>query len=187
MTRLHGYDICPDCDGKRCAKCHYRGVVRAKKRAKYGNKKKTTDEIKFDSQAEADYYTYLKLLQSAGVVESFELQPSFELVPATIAGSRKNQPVKYRGDFRVKYADGRETVEDVKGVETKEFIIKAKLYDHLAPAHGWPPLRIVKRVEGAWIDAEDIPKRGGGKRDGKAKAKEKTKPGATRGKKGGEG
>ena len=92
------------------------------KRSKYGNKKTEVDGITFDSKAEARRYGELKLLERAGEIRSLELQPSFALEVNGVHVCR------YIGDFR--YVDMRDSsivVEDVKGVETKEFRIKKKL------------------------------------------------------------
>ena len=42
--------------------------------SKYNNKKVRLDGHVFDSKAEADYYSALKIRQAAGEITSFELQ-----------------------------------------------------------------------------------------------------------------
>ena len=46
---------------------------------KYKNKKVVIDNILFDSKKEANYYTYLKLLEKAGKIKNLELQKKFIL------------------------------------------------------------------------------------------------------------
>lgn len=115
-----------------------------KHRNKYGARKVTVDGITFDSCKEAERYQQLKLLQRAGKIDCLRLQVPFELVPAQYEetgevyskGSRKGQPkqgkcieksVVYLADF-VYIEDGRRIVEDVKGMRTKDYILKRKLF-----------------------------------------------------------
>lgn len=86
------------------------------KRAKYKNRKTVVDGIKFDSMAEATYYSKLKLWKLAGEVLWFCFQPVFDC----------GGGVKYRADFIVVWKDGRTAVIDVKGFATQEFKNKAK-------------------------------------------------------------
>ena len=114
---------------------------------KYGARKAVVDGITFDSIREARRYKDLKLLQAAGKISDLRLQVSFELVPALYEhsgevytkGKRKGQPkrgkciehaVTYKADF-VYTEDGRQIVEDAKGMPTKDYIIKRKLFKQL--------------------------------------------------------
>ena len=101
------------------------------KPSKYGNVRTEIDGHTFDSKAEARRYSELKILQQCGEIKGFGLQPSFVL-PGDI---------RYRPDFIVCGADGEIWVEDVKGMETKEFKIKKKLWDAHYP---WLELRIIR-------------------------------------------
>lgn len=94
---------------------------------KYHAKKTEVDGIKFDSQKEANRWCELKLLERAGAITELRRQVSFEVIPA----GRKDdgsieRAVKYIADF-VYREKGKLQVEDVKGVKTKEYIIKRKL------------------------------------------------------------
>jgi len=103
---------------------------RMRKKPKYHNKKVTLDGNKFDSKAEARYYQRLKVLQKAGEVESFEMQKKYTLLdkfkhPST---NKTVRSISYIPDFVVNYPDGRQEVVDVKGKETVDFRLKAKLF-----------------------------------------------------------
>ena len=99
--------------------------------SKYGNKKTIIDGKVFDSKKEAQRYTELLLLQRAGQISNLELQKEYILIPAQRESDVKGakvieRAVKYKADF-VYRENGREVVEDTKGVRTKEYIIKRKL------------------------------------------------------------
>ena len=106
-------------------------MAKKQKPNKYHNVKTEVDGISFDSRAEARRYGELKLLQQAGEIKGFMLQPSFSLPGG----------IRYRPDFMVCNADGTVWVEDVKGMETKEFKIKKKLWEAQYP---WLELRLIK-------------------------------------------
>ncbi|EAD5380305.1 DUF1064 domain-containing protein [Listeria monocytogenes] len=101
----------------------------ASTRSKYNAKKVVIDDIKFDSKAEAAYYQQLKLLKMSGEVVSFDLQPEFILQDSFVKNGKKYHAIKYRADFLVRYKDGHEELIDVKGMLTKEFRIKQKLFE----------------------------------------------------------
>lgn len=119
-------------------------------RSKYGARKTVFDGIAFDSKREADRYRELKLLEKAGKIKDLRLQVPFELIPALYTytgdvykrGAKKGKlkpskcierPVKYIADFvyteilpAPQYAIT--VVEDAKGMRTKDYIIKRKLF-----------------------------------------------------------
>ncbi|EAE5669195.1 DUF1064 domain-containing protein [Listeria monocytogenes] len=101
----------------------------ASTRSKYNAKKVVIDNIKFDSKAEAAYYEQLKLLKMSGEVVSFDLQPEFILQDSFVKNGKKYHAIKYRADFLVRYKDGHEELIDIKGMLTKEFRIKQKLFE----------------------------------------------------------
>ncbi|EAF2754365.1 DUF1064 domain-containing protein [Listeria monocytogenes] len=102
---------------------------RTSTRSKYNAKKVVIDDIKFDSKAEAAYYQQLKLLKMSGEVVSFDLQPEFVLQESFRKNGKLYRAIKYRADFLVRYKDGHEELIDVKGMLTKEFRIKQKLFE----------------------------------------------------------
>ena len=95
---------------------------------KYKNQKVVVDEKTFDSKKEASRYLELKLLEKAGQIRGLILQPSFELIPK----QESERAVKYIADFMD--VENEETiVEDVKGMKTKEYILKRKIFKHKYP------------------------------------------------------
>lgn len=88
---------------------------------KYGNRKTVVDGITFDSAKEAKRYGELKVLQRAGEITSLELQPRF---PIVINGVKV---CTYVADFGYVDQIGSPVVEDVKGMKTREYILKRKL------------------------------------------------------------
>lgn len=96
-------------------------------RSKYHAKKTTVDGITFDSRREADRYIVLKSMEEAGAIEDLRRQVSYELVPAFDVDGRHYRPVSYVADF-VYVEDGKEVVEDVKGMKTDVYRLKSKLF-----------------------------------------------------------
>lgn len=91
---------------------------------KYRNIPTEVDGIRFASKAEARRYNELKLLMRAGEISSLELQKRYplEATDGTKLGT-------YVADFD--YLDAKSAThvtEDVKGVATPVFKLKAKLF-----------------------------------------------------------
>ena len=94
------------------------------KESKYHNKRVTVDGITFDSVKEASRYQELRMLESAGEITGLVRQQKIELIPKT----KLYRACYYVCDFI--YFDKRENktiYEDVKGVRTKEYLLKRKL------------------------------------------------------------
>ena len=89
------------------------------KKTKYRANKTSVVGHTFDSQKEADYYCQLKLRLQAKEIKGFCLQPTFMLAPG----------LKYKADFIVFNTDSTYDVIDVKGVRTKEYITKKKVFE----------------------------------------------------------
>lgn len=79
------------------------------------------DGIKFDSKKEAKYYLDLKLRKYAGEIIQFLRQVPFHL-PGNVV---------YRVDFLEFHSDGSVHFVDVKGMQTKDFILKKKQVESL--------------------------------------------------------
>lgn len=96
-------------------------------RSKYHAKKTTVDGITFDSRREADRYLVLKSMEEDGAIEDLRRQVRYELVPAFDVDGKHYRPVSYVADF-VYVEDGKEVVEDVKGMATDVYRLKSKLF-----------------------------------------------------------
>lgn len=108
---------------------------------KYGAVKTVIDGITFASKAEGRRYVELRKREQAGEIMRLQLQPRYELQEAfTDALGVKHRAINYVADFAY-FEHGAVVVEDVKGVETPEFRIKAKLFRY---RYRGTELRIVK-------------------------------------------
>ena len=85
------------------------------------------DGITFDSKREADRYIVLKGMEEDGLIEDLRRQVRYELIPAFDVDERHYRPVFYVADF-VYVEDGKEVVEDVKGMITDVYRLKSKLF-----------------------------------------------------------
>lgn len=96
------------------------------KARKYRNVPTVIDGIRFASKREAYRYAELKDMAKRGEIETLLLQPRY---PLTVNGMHV---CTYVADFA--YQDnstGRVVTEDAKGVRTRDFINKAKLFHAL--------------------------------------------------------
>lgn len=90
---------------------------------KYRNVRTEIDGIKFASKREAVRYSQLKLLERAGEIKNLRLQPRY---PLSVNGLHV---CTYVADFDyVETSTERLVTEDSKGVRTRDFINKAKLF-----------------------------------------------------------
>lgn len=112
--------------------------------SKYHNRKvRTSDGIVHDSKREAIRWNELKLFQEAGRISELKRQMEFLLIPPQYEelppGKRSKKhkrklverAVIYRADFVYHDKNGELVVEDVKGVRTRDYIIKRKLMLHV--------------------------------------------------------
>jgi 1-aminocyclopropane-1-carboxylate deaminase/D-cysteine desulfhydrase-like pyridoxal-dependent ACC family enzyme len=114
--------------------------------SKYKAQKCIVNGITFDSRKEARRWQELLLLSRAGVIQNLQRQVKYVLIPSqyeTYERYGKNgnklqdgkrlveRECSYVADF-VYTENGKLVVEDVKGVRTKEYILKKKmmLYIH---------------------------------------------------------
>lgn len=125
-------------------------------KSKYNNRKVEFEGIQFDSAMELKYYKYLLQLQAEGVVSEILMQKTYIIFDGYTKDGRKVLPIKYIADFEVHYADGTIEVVDVKGMETKDFKIKKKLFEHRYPFE----LKLVTHslIDGGWITLEELRK-----------------------------
>ena len=108
-----------DDDNKTCES----GSFEMSLKHKFYAKPTISDGIKFASKKEARYYETLKLRVRAGEVIMFLRQTPFHL-PGNVT---------YRVDFQEFLADGNIKFIDVKGMQTKDFIMKKKMVEALYP------------------------------------------------------
>ena len=95
--------------------------------SKYGNRRFVSEDGTFDSLKEFRRWQELKLMPRAGVIHDLKRQVPFELIPAQKENGKViERAVTYKADFT--YTENGETVvEDVKGIRTKEYILKRKI------------------------------------------------------------
>ncbi|MGM0903087.1 MAG: DUF1064 domain-containing protein [Bacillota bacterium] len=124
---------------------------------KYSNKKTIVDGIQFDSKAEAKYYEQLKWLKQAKQIKDFKLQPRFLLQESFKKNGKTIRKIEYVADFEIHNLDGSIEIVDVKGHETKEFLLKKKLFEYhyehtlklvtLDDTYGWIELDQLKKLK----------------------------------------
>lgn len=91
-----------------------------KKTGKVNHETVTINGIKFDSRAEADRYTVLRVMEKTGKITGLECHPRWEIIPKQeVKGHRNFQAAHYTADFKY-YKDGELIVEDVKSEYTRQ-------------------------------------------------------------------
>lgn len=95
--------------------------------SKYKAVKMVIDGVTFDSGLEAARYKQLKLLEEAGTIKNLILQPKFRLMDSYRYDGKAIRAIDYIADFMYE-ENGKTIVEDVKGIRTKDYIIKSKLF-----------------------------------------------------------
>lgn len=113
---------------------------------KYNARRVQADGYTFDSAAEYARFRELTMLAVAGEIADLVVHPRFEVLPQFsdyVDGKRRvEKAVFYVADFSyVENGKPGIVVEDVKGVETPVFKLKAKLFRRQFPHHD---LRIIK-------------------------------------------
>lgn len=104
-----------------------RGNGRKTTANKYGATKKQHGNRMYDSKAEADYAAHLDTIQLAGIIKGYKPQFTMSLVVNGI------KITTYRIDFLVERCDGTIELHEVKGAETRDWLIKWKLAQALIP------------------------------------------------------
>ena len=100
-----------------------------KKLNKYNARKTVMCGHEFDSKREAEIYLDLLSRIQHGEIVRLRLPPSYTL----LEGFRDNQgnkqrAITYTADFFVTYAGGRHEVIEVKGVRTRDYQLRKKLF-----------------------------------------------------------
>lgn len=96
-------------------------IVEVPKKSKYGNKKVSVDNHKFDSKREASRYLELKAMEENSLITNLKLQVAFKLEVNDYIICR------YRADFTYFDQNQNYIVEDVKGMLTPVYKLKRKL------------------------------------------------------------
>lgn len=103
-----------------------------KKLNKYNAQKTTVCGRTFDSKREAEVYLELLAQKQAGEIVRIGFQPSYTLLAGFKDNTGKNQkPITYTADFFVTYADGHSEVIEVKGMRTRDYLLRKKLFLHM--------------------------------------------------------
>ena len=102
------------------------------KKSKYNAKKTVINGEKFDSKKEAGRWQTLQGMEQLGAISGLQRQVRFELIPKQLdpaTGRVRERACTYVADFVYYDADGKQIVEDSKGMKKKtpEYIIKRKL------------------------------------------------------------
>lgn len=128
-----------------------------RKTSKYRNRKVELDGNKFDSVMESKYYQQLKWLKQCKQIKKFTLQPRFLIQEAFEKDGVKYRKIEYIADFEIHNLDGSIEIIDVKGAETKEFLLKKKLFHARYPhklsivtydsTYGWIELDKLKGIK----------------------------------------
>lgn len=103
-----------------------------KKQNKYNARKTVMCGHTFDSKREAEVYLELLAQKQAGEIVRIGFQPSYTLLAGFKDNTGKKQkPITYTADFFVTYADGHSEVIEVKGVCTRDYLLRKKLFLHM--------------------------------------------------------
>ena len=91
-------------------------------KTKYGSRKDTRGELRFDSKKEARRYDELMVMLRAGIISDLRLQFTLQESYITETGERI-RAIRYTADFSYKFG-GKLVVEDVKSkpTRTKEYL-----------------------------------------------------------------
>ena len=106
--------------------------TQSRKKNKYNARKTVMCGHTFDSKREAEIYLDLLSRKQAGEVLRIGLQPQYTLLEGFRDNTGKKQrPITYTADFFVAYADSRNEVIEVKGVRTRDYLLRKKLFLHM--------------------------------------------------------
>ena len=99
---------------------------------KYNARKTTACGHTFDSKREAEVYLELLAQKQAGEIVRIRFQPSYTLLAGFRDNTGKKQrPITYTADFFVTYADGHSEVIEVKGMRTRDYMLRKKMFLHM--------------------------------------------------------
>ena len=137
---------------------------------------RTFDGIIFDSAVEMRYYAEVIIPGvECGDIVKFERQKKYILQPSYTHCGKKVQPIEYKADFYVVYADGREQVIDIKGCPDAVAKLKRKMFWFVYPNIDYVWIGYSK-IDGGFVTYETI-------QSGR-KERKKNKTGESKGEKG---
>lgn len=96
--------------------------AKEKSESKFGNKRLRVNDVLYDSHKEYYRHLELSLLQKYGKISNLKFHDKNDVLLII-----SNPDVKYIPDFTYVDSDGQKVVEDVKGMQTPDFIIKKKI------------------------------------------------------------
>lgn len=107
-------------------------LVRTQNKNKYNARKTVVGKHTFGSKRESEVYLELLAKQQRGEIIRIGFQPEYTLLEGfTDNTGKKQRPIKYTADFFVTYADGHAEVIEVKGVRTRDYMLRKKLFLHM--------------------------------------------------------
>ncbi|MFT8362932.1 MAG: DUF1064 domain-containing protein [Sporolactobacillus sp.] len=128
-----------------------------RKRNKYNAKKTPYKGVLYDSKLEAQFADYLEKHLKAGLITKVERQPHYVVLDAGVTDNgTKYSKVIYTPDFLVTYPNGAQEAIEIKGKETKDFLIRKKFFYFSYP---WLPLKILTYTKRTgWIELDKLKK-----------------------------
>ena len=108
------------------------GIETPKRQQKYGAQPTEYNGKTYPSRLEANCRAMLDGLQAAGLVTSITEQVRFDLPGG----------LRYTADFVVEYATGLPRTIEAKGKDTRDYVMRRKLYHATYPERG--PLDVVR-------------------------------------------
>ena len=107
-------------------------ILRTRKPNKYNARKTMVCGRTFDSKREAEIYLDLLSRKQHGEILRIGFQPQYTLLEGFKDNTGKKQkPITYTADFFVTYADGHSEVIEVKGMRTRDYLLRKKLFLHM--------------------------------------------------------
>ena len=96
---------------------------------KYNARKTVMCGHTFDSKRESEVYLMLREKKRLGEIKSIDLQPTYTLLEGFRDNTgRAQKPITYTADFLVEHDDGRREVIEVKGMRTRDYLLRKKLF-----------------------------------------------------------
>ena len=139
----------------------------AERRNKYGAKPVYYAGRRFDSKGEGQRFLFLNSCLQAGKIKDLRMQVPFELYPAVyqmrigargkpVRGQQLQHGITYTADFVYTLPDGTVVVEDFKGYETPEFLIKERLMHEMRGITLYKPKRPCAPLGGSGNENQTI-------------------------------